>query len=141
MYIVGYTLGNLVSRRRTSRAVKRDFRTYMRRYTSTTENFEYGFPRFNALLKFHHELERCKPHKAALHPTKCYVINDVKQFPTVYCRIYCRKFLTLSNQMSHYKSKCINIQNGTLLRRHTILCISKVAAYAMTHLLCFTSVF
>ena len=30
-YIVGYTVGNLVLRRRVSGAVKRDFRTYIRR--------------------------------------------------------------------------------------------------------------
>ena len=43
------------------------------------------------------------------HPSKCDVINDVKIFPTVYRRIYCRKFLTLSNQTSRYESKCIRI--------------------------------
>ena len=31
------------------------------------------------------------------HQMKCDVINDVKLFPTVYCRICCRKCLTLSN--------------------------------------------
>ena len=31
---------------------KRDFRTYIRRYTSTNENFEYGYPHSNALLTF-----------------------------------------------------------------------------------------
>ena len=53
-YIVGYTVGNLVLRRRVSRAVKRDFRTYIRRYTCTSpnENFEYGYPHSNALLNF-----------------------------------------------------------------------------------------
>ena len=44
-YIVGYTVGNLVLRRRVSGAVKRDFR----RYTSPNENFEYGYPHSNAL--------------------------------------------------------------------------------------------
>ena len=48
-----------------------------------------------------------KPHKAARHPMNCEVINDVQLFPTVYPRMYCRKFLMLSNQMSCYKSKCI----------------------------------
>ena len=43
-YIVGYTVGNLVLRRRVSGAVKRDFRTYIRRYTSPNENFEYVIP-------------------------------------------------------------------------------------------------
>ena len=51
-YIVGYTVGNLVLRRRVSGAVKRDFRTYIRRYTSQNENFEYGYPHSNALLIF-----------------------------------------------------------------------------------------
>ena len=60
-------------------------------------------------LQFSLELERCKPHKAARHPAKCDVINEFKRFPTVYLRIYCRKFLTLSNQMSRYKSKCIRM--------------------------------
>ena len=50
-----------------------------------------------------------KPHKGIHHPTKNDVIYDVKLFPTVYRRIYCRKFLTLSNQTSCYKSKCIRI--------------------------------
>ena len=64
------------------------------------------------LCSFVSKLKRCKPHKAARHPTICDVINDVKLFPTVYHRIYCRKFLTLSNQKSRYtcyKSKCIRI--------------------------------
>ena len=51
-YIVGYTVGNLVLRRRVSGAVKRDFRTYIRRYTSPNKNFDYGYPHSNALLNF-----------------------------------------------------------------------------------------
>ena len=108
-YIVGYTVGKLVLRRRASGAVKRDCQTYIRRYTSPNENFEYGYSHSNALLQFDFKLERCKPHKAAHHPTKGDVIDDVKLFPTVYRRIYCRKFLTLSNQMSRYIRKCIRI--------------------------------
>ena len=108
-YIVGYTVGNLVLRRRASGAVKRVFRTYIRRYTSPNEKFEYGYPHSNALLQFDLKLERCKPHKAARHQTKGDVIDDVKLFPTVYRRIYCRNFLTLSNQTSRYKRNCIRI--------------------------------
>ena len=108
-YIVGYTVGYVVLRRRERGVVKRDFRTYIRQYTSPNENVEYGYPHSNALLLSHLKLERCKPHKAAHHPTKCDVINDIILFPTVYGRIYCHKFLTLSNQTSRYKSKCIRI--------------------------------
>ena len=52
---------------------------------------------------------RIKAHKGVRHPTKCGVINDIKLFPTVYRRIYCLKFLTLSNQTSRCKLKCIRI--------------------------------
>ena len=33
-------------------AVKRDFRMYIRRYTSRNENYEYGYPHSNTLLQF-----------------------------------------------------------------------------------------
>ena len=115
-YIVGYTVGNLVLRWRASGAVKRDFQTYIRRYTSPNENFEYGYPHFNALLQFDLKSERCKPYRATRHPTKGDVIDDIKLFPTVYRRIYCRKFLTLSNQTSRYKCKCIRIPHLAQLR-------------------------
>ena len=80
-YIVGYTVGNLVLRRRASGAVKRDFRTYIRRYTSPNENCEYEYPHSNALLQFELKLERCKPHKAARHPTKCDAMYQTR-YPT-----------------------------------------------------------
>ena len=51
-YIVGYTVRNLVLRRRISGAVKRDFRMYIRRYTSPNETFYYGYPHSNAQLTF-----------------------------------------------------------------------------------------
>ena len=108
-YIVGYTLGNLVLQLCTSEAVKRDFWTYIQRYISPNENSEYGYHRSIALLQFGLILERCKLHNAARHAMKCDVTIDVKLFPTVYRRINCRKFLTLSNQKSRYKSKCIRI--------------------------------
>ena len=110
-YIVGYTVGNLVLRRSASGAVKHDLRTYIRRYTSPTENFEYGYPHSNALLQFALKVERCKPFKTARHRTECDVIYDVKLFQTVYRRIYCRKSLTLSNQTSRYKLKCIRMHS------------------------------
>ena len=40
-------VGNLVLRRRARGAVKRDFRMYIRRYTSPNENFEYGYRHSN----------------------------------------------------------------------------------------------
>ena len=105
-----YIIGNLVLQPRASGAVKRDFRPYIRQYTSPNENFEYGYPHSNALLQYHLKLERWKPHKAAHHPTKFDIINDVKQFATVYRRIYRHKFLRLSNhQKSLCKNKCIRI--------------------------------
>ena len=54
--MAGYTVGNLVLRQHVNGAVKPDFqtyfRTYIRRYTSPNEFFEYGYPHSNALLTF-----------------------------------------------------------------------------------------
>ena len=61
-YIVGYTVGNLVLQRRTSGAVKGDFRTYIRRYTSPNENFEYVFPHSKLHFCSFILMERCKLH-------------------------------------------------------------------------------
>ena len=58
------------------------------------------------------------PHKAASHLTKCDVINDVKLFLAVYRRIYCRKFLTFSNQTTCYKSKCIRMYHLNFIALH-----------------------
>ena len=71
------------------------------------DNFEYGNPLFNALLQSRLKLENCKQHKGVSHPTKCDVINDVKLFPTIYCRIHCGNFLRYPIR---YKIKCIRIQ-------------------------------
>ena len=91
-------VGNSVLPGRASRALKRDFQTYMRQFTSPNENFEYGYPHSNAHLHSHLKLEHCKPHQAAHHQTKYEVINNIKLFPTVYGRIYCCKILMLYNQ-------------------------------------------
>ena len=132
-YIVGYTVGNLVLRRRVSGAVKRDFRTYIRRYTSPNENFEYGYPHFNAPLTFSLQKDSenvlccaytssnascIKPLASCIYSLvnqlKATLRNDVG-FPTVYCRIYCRKFMTLSNQTSRCICKCIRISSLQIL--------------------------
>ena len=102
-------VGNKFYWRHAGRVVKCDFRTYIHRYTSSNKNFEYGYPQSNAHLRIDLKLERCKPHKAACHPMKGDLYDDLKLFSTVYCRIYCRKFLMLSNQISGYKHKCIRI--------------------------------
>ena len=70
---------------------------------------KYDYPYFNAILQFCLKLEHCKPHKEAHYPMKCGIIIDVKRFVTVYRRIYCLRFLKLSNQTSCYKSQCIRI--------------------------------
>ena len=75
------------------------------------------------------KLERCKPHKGVCHPTKCDVINDVKLFQTVYRRIYCRNFLTLSNQTSRYKCKCLRIFLLTLFAKIKVL--TKVSEFTV----------
>ena len=105
-YIVGYTVGNLVLRQRVSGAVKRNFRTYIRRYTSPNENFEYGYPHSNALLNF--SLKKVKMYfvvpirpaaASCIKPLASCIYSLVSQwkatlrngvrFPTVYRRINC----------------------------------------------------
>ena len=62
-------------------------------------------------MQFELKLELCKTHKAVHHPTKCGVINVVKLVLTVYRRIYCCKYFTLSNQRSCLKLKHIRIEH------------------------------
>ena len=72
--------------------------------------------RFYSLVSNWSVASHIKPHKGVRHPTKCDVINDVKLFPKVYRRIYCRNILTLSNQTSRYKIKCIRIVDNRFSR-------------------------
>ena len=67
-------------------------------------------------------LECCKPHKAACYLKKCDINNEVKLFLIVYRRIYCGNVLMLSNQTSHYKIKCIRIQDILSQISDTIQC-------------------
>ena len=69
-FIVRYTVGNLVLRRCASGAVKCDFQTYIQRYTSPNENFEYGYPAILVHFCSFISLEHCKPHNAARHLVK-----------------------------------------------------------------------
>ena len=112
--IVGYMVGNFVLRRCVSRAVKRNFRTYNSRYTAPNEHFEYGYHHSNTLFNIYSS-------KAQHFAPNWSFVSNVKQLhrptdltydvgaPTVYRRIYWRKFLTLSNQMSRYIHKCIRM--------------------------------
>ena len=88
-YIVGYTV---VLRQRASGAIKRDFKRISGNIPPQMKILNMVIPISNALLQFDLKLERCKPHKAARHPTKGDVIDDVNLFLTVWSRIYCRKF-------------------------------------------------
>ena len=60
-YIVEYTVGNLVLRRRTSGAEKRDFRAYSISddIPSQMKKIEYGYPHSNAILQFRLKWEHC----------------------------------------------------------------------------------
>ena len=116
IFIFRYKVGNLVLRRRASGAVKCDFRPYIRQYSDCISNnippqmkiLNMVIPILMQNCSFLH-FECYKPHKATCHLTKCDVIIDVKPFLILYCRIYCRKFLTSSNQTSRYISKCIRM--------------------------------
>ena len=98
-------IGNLVLRRPVSGAVKRDFRTYIRRYTSPNEIFSFKMY-FVALIRCIYSL---------VNQWKATLRNDVG-FPTVNRRIYCRKFMTLSNQTPRCICKCIRIKIVRLIQ-------------------------
>ena len=68
---------------------RRDFRTFIQRYTSPNETFEYGYSQSKALLQFPLKMEQCELYNAARHTRNCDVINDIKMYPAVYPRIYC----------------------------------------------------
>ena len=112
-YIVGYTVGNFVLRRR---------------YTSPNDKFEYGYPHSNVLFN----MFTSKPgicfknisYMSDVYPLRWPIISDVAHdvgFPTVYRGIYCRKFLTLSNQTSRYICKWIRINIFMAVRYRSIL--------------------
>ena len=56
-YIVGYTIGNFVLRRRVSGAVKHDFRPYIRRYTTPNEKLNIVIPILMYFLTIN--IEKC----------------------------------------------------------------------------------
>ena len=97
-------------------AVKRNFRTYIRRYTSPNENLNMVIPILMHFLTFTHWNQLfsaknigCVNDVYSLHwPITSAVAHDVG-LPTVYHRIYCRKFPTLSNQTSRYILRCIRM--------------------------------
>ena len=76
--------------------------------------------RFYSLVSNWSVASRIKPYKGIHHPNKCDVIINVKLFLTVYRRIYCRKYLPLSNQTSSYKSKYIRIRYISLVQKDPI---------------------
>ena len=116
-FIVRYTVGNLVLRRR---------------YTSQNENFEYGYPHSNALFTFFsfkmtarmYFVAPVRPAAAScIKPLASCIYSLFSQFKTTLCnhvgfatvyrRIYCRKFMTLSNQTSRCIYKCIRINENS----------------------------
>ena len=105
-------VGNLVLRRRASRAVKRDFQRISDDTPPKIKVLNIVIPilmRFYRFVSNWSIVSRIKPHKGVRYQMKCYTINDVKLFLTVYRKIYWRKFLTFTNRISHSKNKCIRI--------------------------------
>ena len=105
--ILGYTVRNLVLQWRASGAVKRDFGIYIWWYTSPNKCLNMVIPilmHFCSFLSIWSNLSPMRPtsSKEMCRNWWCQTISDSN------C-IYCCKFLMLSNQTSHYKSKCIKI--------------------------------
>ena len=114
-YIVRYTVRNLVLRGRASGAFNVISECISDNIPPQIIFFNMVIPNlmcFYSLVSNWSLASRIKPYKGIRHPLKCDVINDIKPFPTVYHRIYCRKFLMLSNQTSRNKSMCVRILSG-----------------------------
>ena len=79
-YIMRYAVENLVLQGHARGAIKRDFRTYMRRYTSPNENFEYGYPHSDALLQFCLNLSIASHKKTARYPMICDELMESNYF-------------------------------------------------------------
>ena len=98
--------------------VKRNFRpNENRRFTSPNDKFECSYPHSNAFINdflfkrnvlFTQMTSAVSCVKSNASQWEATLRDDVG-FPTVYRRIYRRKFLTLSNQTSRYIHKCIRI--------------------------------
>ena len=100
-----------------NRAVKLNFRSYMRSYTSPNVHYESVVPILMNLCAFPVKifiLSHLRELLAACHLRKSdiHVCNDVKLLLTVYS-----KYLTRSNQRSRYKSKSISIDSLWFLCR------------------------
>ena len=70
-----------------------------------------------ALLQSHLTLEHWKPHKAARHPSKCLVINDIKLFPTVYHRIYVANVWLYPVRRHVSKASALELRFNSLIAR------------------------
>ena len=58
---------------------------------SQTNILNMAIPILMHFFSFELKLERCKPHKAAPHPSNCDAINDFKLFPTL-CLLSYRRY-------------------------------------------------
>ena len=95
---------NLVLRRRVSGAVKHDFRTYIRRYTSPNENFEYRYPHSNAQLAF--------PFKMTV---KMYSSSGCQLHKTA-CLLHIFTCQPMKSDVTHWRRICDSISQVILLQ-------------------------
>ena len=81
-------------------------------FTATRHSHSNAFIHFFSVEKKHYlykatsPVSCVKPNASQCEATLCYDVG----FPTVYRRIYRRKFLTLSNQTSRYIRECIRME-------------------------------
>ena len=125
---------------------------YIPQYASSNEIFEYSYPHSNAqvtfLLKTDCENVVCcanvqrlstalnrSPaayiHFSANEKRRYILMSSLWQYIAVYRRIYCRKFMTLSNQTSRFICKCIRICLLTLFlaKSSEFTVLDSVASY------------
>ena len=95
-------------------------------YTSPNENF--GYPHYNVLFNFNTSKTLYFVQNVSLVSALNHYVDQslatlllTWDFRRVYRRIYCRKFLTLSNQTSRYIHKCIRISYACYVTTITVI--------------------
>ena len=116
-YIVWYGVGNLI-------LLWNVVSDYIWWYTSSNENFQYGYPHskctsaltYGKKIFVRRKSECCKPVEVTMpymstnkNVKKLMKSNYFWQYVLGYSPIYCCKFRIFSNQTSHYICKCIRI--------------------------------
>ena len=108
------------------RSLKRDFRTYIRRYTSPNENFEYGYPHSNALLTFSFQ-------KDSENVLCCAYTSSGCQLHKTACQLHIFTCQPIKSDVTLWRRVCDSISQDVLSQIYDVS-QSNVACHLQVHL-------